>query len=321
MYTDLPHCIPGDPWLARLCRLAAGRLRHHPHGDLPRWRAALQALPQVSQRAEPGQATPELGSRADEPESLRETLMRLRPWRKGPLRLGGVDIDSEWRSDWKWARIAPHIDLSGCSVLDVGCGNGYYGLRMLGAGARFVVGIDPTVLYVMQWLACRNFSGPLPYFVLPLALEDLPGGAPAGGFDAVFSMGVLYHRREPQRHLERLRALLRPGGTLVLETLVLPAAEDSGLLALRGRYARMPNVHSIPGVAVLQGWMEAAGFGAVRLVDRTATSVREQRSTPWMPFESLQEALDPTDRTRTVEGHPAPVRAMLLAAAVPRSGQ
>ena len=321
MYADLQQYLPGDPWVARLCRLAGERLRHHTHGDLPRWRAALQALPRLPLRAELRQAVPELGVPAENRQELREALLRLHPWRKGPLRLGGVDIDTEWRSDWKWKRIAPHVDLSDCSVLDIGCGNGYYGLRMLGQGARFVVGIDPTVLYVMQWLACRHFSGPLPNFVLPLALEDLPEGAPAEGFDAVFSMGVLYHRRDPRKHLERLRSLLRPDGTLVLETLVLPAGRDDDLLEPQGRYARMPNVHAIPGAAVLQGWVEEAGFGSARLVDRTATSTREQRSTPWMPFESLSEALDPADRARTVEGHPAPVRAVLLAGAGRRARQ
>lgn len=314
-YAELQQCAPDDPWLASLCRLADDRLRHHPHGDLPRWRAALHALPLLPQGAELRQPSPALGGTVSDPERLREALQQLRPWRKGPLRLGGVDIDTEWRSDWKWARIAPHVDLRGSAVLDVGCGNGYYGLRMLGEGARFVVGIDPTILYVMQWLACRHFSGPLPNFVMPLALEDLPAGAPVAGFDAVFSMGVLYHRRNPRRHLEHLRMLLRPGGTLVLETLVLPAGRDDDLLLPGGRYARMPNVHAIPGAGVLRGWVEEAGFGGANLVDSSATSTREQRSTLWMPFESLQEALDPNDRTKTVEGHPAPVRAVLLAGA------
>ena len=55
--------------------------------------------------------------------------------------------------------------------------------------------------------------------VLPLALEDLPPGMT--GFDTLFSMGVLYHRRAPLGHLRDLRRLLRPGGELVLETLVV----------------------------------------------------------------------------------------------------
>jgi len=70
----------------------------------------------------------------------------------------------------------------------------------------------------------------------------------------------------------------------------------------------------VPRVAQLSSWLEAAGFTSVRLVDVTATTTAEQRSTPWMTFESLAEALDPADPQRTVEGYPAPVRAALLAA-------
>jgi tRNA (mo5U34)-methyltransferase len=51
----------------------------------------------------------------------------------------------------------------------------------------------------------------------------------------------------------------------------------------------------------------------IRLLDLSPTTTAEQRSTPWMRFESLAEALDPQDPARTVEGHPAPLRAALLA--------
>jgi tRNA (mo5U34)-methyltransferase len=310
-YEALPSYWPESRWIETVARLAELRLQQHQHGDLPRWRAALAALPSVSQQARLALPAPELGAPADDPEALRRTLMLLHPWRKGPLRLGGMLIDSEWRSDRKWERLAPHIELQGARVLDVGCGNGYYGLRMLGAGAELVVGVDPTVLFVMQWLACLHFSGELPSFVLPLGAEDLPPGTP--GFDTVFSMGVLYHRREPVQHLRHLRSLLRPAGTLVLETLVLPSESKTALLVPPGRYARMRNVWAVPGTERLIEWLGQAGFRDCRLIDVGATTVSEQRSTPWMRFESLAQALDPDDRARTVEGHPAPLRGILLA--------
>ena len=313
LYQALAEHWPGNEWIRQLSDQAEHCLQNHPHGDLPRWRAALADLPPVPLDAHLDLPTPVLGSEAPDPDSLRKTLMALHPWRKGPLRLGGVTVDSEWRSDWKWARIAPHIDLRGRRVLDIGCGNGYYGLRMLGAGARLVIGVDPTILYVMQWLACRHFAGELANFVLPLGVEELPAG-PAG-CDAVFSMGVLYHRRDPATHLARLRGLLRPGGILVLETLVLPAGRDDELLVPTGRYARMRNVWAIPGTGRLKRWVEAAGFQDSTFVDVSPTTEAEQRSTPWMRFESLREALDPNDQTRTVEGHPRPVRAVLIAVA------
>ena len=312
VYERLPAGWPGSEWLAELARVAEARLKGHPHGDLPRWRAALAALPGVKTAADLDRDAPVLGAPAPDPAALRATLMALHPWRKGPLVLGGVAIDTEWRSDRKWRRVAPYVDLAGQRVLDIGCGNGYFGLRMLGAGAALVVGIDPTLLFVMQHLACCHFSGDLPNFVLPLGVEDLPPG-PAG-FDTVFSMGVLYHRKDPAAHLGRLRGLIKEsGGTLVLETLVLPQDRRGDLLVPDGRYARMRNVWAIPGTERLRGWVKDAGFQNVEVVDETVTTPLEQRSTEWMSFESLEQALDPVDGSKTIEGLPAPIRAIVIA--------
>jgi tRNA (mo5U34)-methyltransferase len=182
---------------------------------------------------------------------------------------------------------------------------------MLQAGARLVVGIAPSLLFVMQWMACRHFSGDIPNYVLPLGIEELPDIPVA--FDTVFSMGVLYHRKDPLHHLKRIRSLLGNGGRMVLETLVLPGDRHLDLLVPEGRYARMRNVWAIPGLSLLRQWVREVGFDEVQLVDVTRTSLEEQRSTDWMRFESLEKALNPEDRSRTVEGHPAPQRAMLIA--------
>jgi tRNA (mo5U34)-methyltransferase len=311
-FASLPGRWPRNTWLREVWRRAEARLRDNPHGDLPRWSAVLEALPAVASGADLDRPAPRLGAPAPDTEALRECLMALHPWRKGPLELGGVRIDTEWRSDWKWARVAPHVDLRGRRVLDIGCGNGYFGLRMLGAGAKLVVGIDPTLVFVMQHLACRHFSGDLPSWVLPLGIEDLPAG-PAG-FDCAFSMGVLYHRRDPLEHLCRIRALLKESGsTLVLETLVLPRHSRGELLVPEGRYARMRNVWAIPGTRRLEEWVSRAGFFDVEVVDITPTTPSEQRATSWMTFESLEQALDPQDASKTIEGLPAPVRAVVIA--------
>ncbi len=311
LYSAIEQHWPGSAWCASVASQAQAALNGHPHGNLPGWRATLESLPLCEPSALIDRAAPELGAPVADPERLRDLLMQLHPWRKGPLRLGGVLIDSEWRSDRKWQRVAPHVELHGRRILDIGCGNGYFGLRMLGCGARLVIGIDPTPLFVMQWLACRHFSGALPNFVLPLRAEDLPRGRP--GFDLVFCMGVLYHRRDPAGLLRQIRGLLRNGGTVVLETLVLPEKQPSKVLLAPPRYARMANVWAVPGTDRLLNWVGNAGFRGVNLVGVSRTTVAEQRSTPWMQFESLEQALDPEDRTRTVEGHPAPVRAVVIA--------
>jgi tRNA (mo5U34)-methyltransferase len=302
-------------WTEAVCTESNSRLVNCNHGDFPAWRAALEGLPPTLPVIDLDQAAPRFGDCPESRDTIRNQLMALHPWRKGPLNIAGVEIDTEWRSDWKWSRVAPHVELRGNKVLDIGCGNGYYGWRMLGAGADLVIGIDPTWVYVMQWLACRHFAGNQPNFVLPLAIEDLPALPVA--FDSVFSMGVLYHRRDPTRHLSRLHDLLRPAGTLVLETLVLPDSQASEELSPTGRYARMRNVWAIPGcerlTERLTAWVNSAGFAAVKIVHLGETTPEEQRSTEWMTFESLAQSLDPTDGSQTLEGYPAPRRAVLIA--------
>ncbi|HEY9149416.1 MAG TPA: tRNA 5-methoxyuridine(34)/uridine 5-oxyacetic acid(34) synthase CmoB, partial [Gammaproteobacteria bacterium] len=282
----------------------------------PRWQAALRALPMARpDHLDLDQDCIGIGRTEDldaaQRQALEQALRQLHPWRKGPFRLFGLHIDTEWRSDWKWRRLREHIQpLQDRLVLDVGCGNGYHLWRMRGAGARLALGIDPTLLFVHQFAALQHYLKDPHTGLLPLALEELP--ARMALFDTVFSMGVLYHRRSPFDHLQELREALRPGGELVLETLVIEA-EAGRVLVPRDRYARMRNVWFIPSVPELQHWLERAGFQEVRCVDVTRTTTEEQRSTDWMRFESLDRCLDPDNPEKTVEGYPAPRRAILIA--------
>ncbi len=312
--------IHDQPALRPLLDTLAGRLARAfdpaSHGDLGRWQAVLTDLPKVKASCvDFGADTPVIGAAEDCPPEIRENienlLRQLHPWRKGPYLVHGVYIDTEWRSDMKWRRLCEHIaPLSGKTVLDVGCGNGYHCWRMIGAGARLAIGVDPTLLSVMQFHAIKHFAGEWPVHVLPLGIEDLPGNMNA--FDTVFSMGVLYHRRSPIDHLLELRELLRPGGELVLETLVIDG-EKGRILLPEKRYARMPNVWFIPSCLTLEGWLKRCGYRKIRLVDVAATTVQEQRSTCWMRFQSLADCLDPGDPSLTVEGLPSPRRALFLA--------
>ena len=60
-------------------------------------------------------------------------------------------------------------------------------------------------------------------------------------------------------------------------------------------------------------WLSKVGFEDTKVVDVSATSQGEQRSTDWMTFHSLANFLDPMDHTKTIEGHPAPRRAIITA--------
>ena len=305
-----------DRWAQRLPQQLARGLSTTRYGDLPRWLQALAALPDLQAR-DIHLDTARVGAVGKAPldsataTALREALQQLHPWRKGPFELFGVHIDTEWRSDWKWDRLAPALDdLAGRRVLDVGCGSGYHCWRMLGAGAAEVIGIDPTPLFVVQYWALRKYLQRDQAWVLPVGIEDLPARLQA--FDTVFSMGVLYHRRSPMDHLRELRDCLRPGGQLVLETLVIDGGPGATLVP-ENRYARMGNVWFLPSCATLLGWLRKLGFAAAEVVDVNLTSTEEQRSTDWMRFHSLADFLDPQDPGRTVEGHPAPRRAIITA--------
>lgn len=296
-----------DPaaYLERQCREA---LKPGRHGDLPKWQAALDALPEAVTGLKVEDGVLIAGDQVQDPDALTEALMQLIPWRKGPLRLGGVEIDTEWRSDWKWDRIAPYIDLAGRRVLDIGAGNGYFGWRMLADGAAQVVGCDPTLVFYMQYRAIEHFAGDSEHLLLPLKFEQIPARA---DFDTVFSMGVLYHRNNPHEHLQRIRDHLAHGGRAVLETLIIPGDEDDELDP-PDRYANMRNVHHLPTGRRLLRWLEENNFESPRIVDVTPTTTDEQRGTDWMPFHSLTNALS-EDGSLTVEGHPPPLRATVIA--------
>lgn len=308
---------PLAPWLEQLPEQIEHGMSATRFGDLPGWITALQALPDI--RSQDYELATEVRiGQADECneqqlKTIDDALRALIPWRKGPYQVFDSHIDTEWRSDWKWDRVLPHLaPLQGRTILDVGCGNGYHCLRMLGAGASRVIGIDPSPRFVVQFYMLKHFLGQLPVDVLPVGIEAVPKNLQA--FDTTFSMGVLYHRRSPLDHLKELKETLKPGGQLVLETLVVDG-ELGHCLVPEGRYAMMNNVWFLPSCATLASWLRKCGFKNPRLVDLNDTSLEEQRQTEWMKFHSLKEFLHPDDDSLTAEGHPAPKRAVFIAEA------
>jgi tRNA (mo5U34)-methyltransferase len=314
--TFLPDAWRGEVRGAARAALAPGR-----HGRLGDWDTILAGLPDaIASDVELHSAAVRIGRAADMDEdgraALRQALLALHPWRKGPFELFGIDVDAEWRSELKFSRLRG-VDFAGARVLDVGCGNGYYALRMLGAGADSVLGVDPGLGHLAQFAALRRYAPELGARLLPLPFEALP---PAAAFDVVCSLGVIYHRRSPLDHLDGLLRMLTPGGTLVVESIVIPGPGDAPdaasdidtILCPPDRYARMRNVWFLPSARLLARWMARLGLEDLRILDEGPTTTAEQRPTEWMRFESLAHALDPEDPGRTVEGHPAPRRAVVV---------
>ncbi len=316
-YRHLRELIEGTPLEPLLTFSTEDWFDSRNNGDLPRWRRALNGLPDVK----PGRVdllhSVSIGSAEDcspaELIKLQECLRLLMPWRKGPFELFGIHIDTEWRSDWKWDRLRGEISpLAGRTILDVGCGSGYHCFRMAGEGARLAVGVDPQLAYAMQFRTIKRYVPDVPVYVLPTTLEQLP--EEMHSFDSVFSMGVLYHRRSPIDHLLQLQGCLKPKGELILETLIVDGPEGYALTP-RDRYSRMPNVWFIPSCATTVNWLQRCGYTNIRIIDVSVTSIEEQRTTDWMRFQSLIDSLKPEDHSLTVEDLPAPKRAIFVAEA------
>lgn len=305
---------PLQHWLETLPAQMNEWHKNQKHGEFDKWCRLLAKFPTTTPSSITLVDEVRIGSVDDIDQYTQKKILGLlqqfMPWRKGPFHIHDIHVDTEWRSDWKWDRVAPHISpLKNRAVLDVGCGSGYHMWRMLGCDAFRVVGIDPTQLFLIQFQAIKHFIPDNRIHFLPLGIEEMQ---PLNAFDTVFSMGVLYHRKDPIQFLTQLKHQLRKGGELVLETLVVDGDAQTVLMA-GDRYAQMRNVWFLPSTDALTVWLERLGFENIRVVDKNFTTLDEQRATEWIEGQSLKDFLDPEDITRTIEGYPAPQRAVIVA--------
>ena len=180
----------------------------------------------------------------------------------------------------------------------------------MASGAGSVEVFDPGEGAILQAALARQVSGTEDRLLLSLAGEqDLEGFQDE--FDVLLCMGVLYHRRDPWSLMRRLRTSLRPGGTLLLETIIWPGEGRVGFIP-PDRYAGMRNVYLLPTLDGLRALAERAGFVGFEEIHTGPTSLDEQRVTRWTTERSLADWLDPDDPSRTIEGLPAPVRSVCL---------
>ena len=243
---------------------------------------------------------------ADLHESLREAIAMLVPWRKGPFSLFGIPIDAEWRSDFKWDRIADSPDsLKGKRVADIAASNGYYMFRMSALEPQALIGFDPCQRSYHSFRLFQHFAREDNLLYCPFGVEYLD--LFQDFFDVVFCMGLLYHRRSPIDDLKRINSSMSRGGQLIVESMAIPA-QGSMALFPEGRYAKMRNVYFIPTATCLVSWHKRASFVDVEIFSFEKLGPQEQRKTKLAPFESLSDYLDPANPDLTVEGYPAPQR-------------
>jgi tRNA (mo5U34)-methyltransferase len=245
----------------------------------------------------------------DAMQEIEQSAKMMKPWRKGPFKINELLIDSEWRSDKKYNLLAPYFDLKDKIVGDIGCNNGYYMFRMLSQKPKKIIGFDPSALYYMQFKFLNHFIKSDIVYEL-LGVEHLEFYEHK--FDLLFCLGVLYHRSDPVSTLKSLFKSLNEGGELILDTFMIDGDEEVALCP-RDRYSKIPNIYFIPTVNTLKNWCFRAGFCKIEVLNIVKTEHDEQRKTPWIDTQSLEDFLDPNESSRTVEGYPAPKRVYIKA--------
>jgi len=265
-------------------------------------RAALESLDDVVCEVELGDVV-KISGDFDE-EKIRSVAKELMPWRKGPFQIGETFIDAEWKSYIKYNLLRPHFDLKGKKVADIGCNNGYYMFRMQEDEPALLVGFDPSPLYKTQFDFINHFVKSEIVYEL-LGVEHLEFYDEK--FDTIFCLGVLYHRSDPVAMLKSLYKGLEKKGEVILDTFYIDGDEEMALCP-ESSYSKIPNIYFVPTIKALKNWCMRAGFTAFELLETSVTDAGEQRKTEWIEGQSLEDFLDENDKSKTVEGYPAPQR-------------
>lgn len=267
----------------------------------------LEAMEPVASKVEYGDAVViETGLGVDETSYIYELARALMPWRKGPFVIDSFKIESEWNSFVKFDILAPYIDIKGKTVLDIGCNNCYYSFRFLPYEPAKIIAIDPWPIFYLQYLFINKFIQTDKIDFRLIGMEDMADDGIKA--DVVFCLGVLYHRSDPIAALKEIKAVLNPGGELIIDNLVI-LKDGYYALCPPESYAKMSNAYFIPTIDTMMGWLLRAGFVDVELINVKKTELYEQRKTEWIGGLSLDSFLDKNDDTKTVEGFDAPVRA------------
>lgn len=122
----------------------------------------------------------------------------------------------------KWKHIAPAVpeDLTGATVLDIGCNGGFYSVQMKRRGAERVLGIDIDDRYLNQARFAASTLG-LKIEFEKCSVYDVD--KIDGTFDFVIFMGVLYHLRYPLFALDKV--VKKVGGKLLFQTMIRGSEE------------------------------------------------------------------------------------------------
>lgn len=238
---------------------------------------------------------------------LLAVLESFRPWKKGPFNIFGNVIDSEWRCDMKWERLAANLPrLKGARIADIGCNNAYYMFRMAAYEPAEVVGIEPVLRHAQYFEMLQTYLKQTNLRMDVSGVETIDEKFPKY-FDVVFCLGILYHYTDPIGVLRKIFKSMQTAGTLIIDCMGIPGDEPVALTP-RKRYTGCGGMWSLPTQSCLENWISRAGFRNIETFYAGKLTTEEQRPTSWADNASLENGLDPNDSSKTIEGYPAPMR-------------
>ena len=171
-------------------------------------------------------------------EEILAGVEKLRPWFHQIDLGGGVLTKTESavgepvdhpRPTWEFVRAHLSEDLSGKTLLDVGCNAGFYCFEAAGRGAAPVLGVDAQRHLVRQARFVGRALGASGVEFEKMSVYDLDPGRMGGQFDVTLALGLVYHCKHLVLALERLFRVTR--SLLILETAVFPPSRSPGSFA------------------------------------------------------------------------------------------
>jgi len=225
------------------------------------------------------------------PEEIKEKLETLAPWFhcidlgagiKTKTRSAATETVSHPVETWKKISLCLPADLTGKSVLDVGCNAGFYAIEAKRRNAQRVLGIDAQRHHVRQALFVREVLG-LDIEYRRMSVYDL-SRASVGQFDITLALGLIYHCKHVVLALERLFEVTKH--LLILETAILPLDKTPKSfvdIAAAGEVTLHPLAYAenlpemkettfnwfLPSLSALESLLKNIGFGEFNIFDVT----------------------------------------------------
>jgi tRNA (mo5U34)-methyltransferase len=220
-----------------------------------------------------------------DPDEIRRQASALGPWFHNIDIHGVKTAPNHFLGDYpavKWRRFADALpaDLTGKTVLDIGCNGGFYAIEMKRRGADRVLGLDSDREYLAQARFAAEALGMAIEF-RELSVYDV--GLLGEKFDVVLFLGVLYHLRHPLLALDLIHEhvakdllvfqSMQRGAARVQkveenyefwEERIFDRATWPKLHFVEQRYADDPTNWWIPNRACVEAMLRSAGFAIAR---------------------------------------------------------